>query len=220
MHPETELENKHRAVPSRRSWRRSRISIPERTSSLSRRPRKTRERPRSRRPDSISIHNQSCKLFSSIDELMLLNRETPPPRYSEATSRPKTCQHSELHRYEASEKVPMQTPNVSGTPALRYYSVPASRRDSGYSEGQVNEARPAYNTVMSWTSDETRRREYEKIDRAHTGWRGFVNQIVPRSWKHGRRNFFHEADDDDSIRRFRMSLPEKPAREARKWTCF
>lgn len=217
------MEDKLRATLYRRSWRRSRISIPDRTSSLSHRRQKTRQRSRSRRPDPISIHNQSCKLFSSIDEMILLSRETPPPRYSEVTSRQTPCQHSALHRYEAPEKVPMRMPNVSGTSPLLHYPLPASRRDSGYGEGQANQSRPAYNTVMSWTSDETRRREYEKIDRAHTGWRGFINKVVPRSWKHGRRNFFSGTDEDDSIRRFRISLPvksEEPTQQSRKWTCF
>ena len=218
-----EMETKFGAIPSRRSWRRSRISIPDRTSSLAHRSKKTRLRPKPQESDSVSLHKQSCKLFSSIDELLASNRETPPPRYSEATSRPYTGQTTNIVNACPSEKAPALVTNVSSTWAPLSYSLPSSRRDSGCGGGQADASRPAYDTVMSWTSDETRRREYEKIDRAHTGWRGLINKILPRSWKCGRRDFFRGEDDDDSVRRFRVLVPEKTSvfsERSRKWNCF
>ena len=221
MQDETQTEKKH--PQTRRSWRRSRISIPDRTSSLHQTPRKTKSKPKTKRPDSISLHNRSCKLFSSIDEILALTRETPPPRYSEATSRPRTRQSSKVD-YTASEKAPLPSVDVSSTSSLLPHSADGPRRDSGYSEGQTDLPRPAYNAVMSWTSDETRRKEYKKIDRAYSGWRGIVNKVLPKSWRYARRNFFRGDDneDEDSVRRFRVSLPEKTEKLCGKgkWACF
>ena len=224
----TEKETGDKPPSSRRPWRRSRISIPDRTSSLCHRPTKTQPKPRhkSKRPDSISLHNRSCKLFSSIDEILALTRETPPPTYSESNSRPRSRQSSNVVGYTTPEQAPVTIVDVFSTSWLLPASAPASRRDSGFAEGQTNTPRPSFNNVMSWTSDETRRREYEKIDRAHSGWRGFLNSVKPKSWRNARRNFFHteneDEDDADSVRRFRVSLPEKSvkSKKSRKWTCF
>jgi hypothetical protein len=70
-------------------------------------------------------------------------------------------------------------------------------------------------TIMHWTSDETRRREYDAIDRQSRGIRGFWNKIRPRMFrsksavqrgfydpeKHGNGN-----TDAGSVRRYRLRL--------------
>ncbi|KAI1622992.1 hypothetical protein EDD37DRAFT_651181 [Exophiala viscosa] len=69
--------------------------------------------------------------------------------------------------------------------------------------------RPHFNTVISWTSDASRRTEYAKIDRAHSGVRGFWRRVMPKCLhKDGRRAFFSgDSDcDADSVRRFRLDL--------------
>ncbi|OAG40063.1 hypothetical protein AYO21_05744 [Fonsecaea monophora] len=70
--------------------------------------------------------------------------------------------------------------------------------------------RPTLNTVISWTSNATRRVEYEKIDRAHSGVRGFLRRVIPRCFrpKHGRRAFFTGECDGDSVRRFRLDVSD------------
>jgi hypothetical protein len=70
--------------------------------------------------------------------------------------------------------------------------------------------RPQLDTVISWTSNATRRTEYEKIDRAHRGVRGFVRRVWPQCLrkKNGRRGFFTGDCDGDSVRRFRMSVSD------------
>lgn len=209
----------------RRSWRRSRVTIPARTSSLIQTKRRTSPHPKLKRADSISLHNRNCKLFSSIDEILALTRESPPPRYSEAMTRPPTRSRASQIDITTlyATVVTMPTINRSSTP-LAPTSMPPSRRDSVLA-AENPPTRPNYNTVMSWTSDETRRREYEKIDRAHSGFRGFLKQVLPRSWqKCRRRDFFKGEDDGDSVRRFRVSLPERMAestrKTARKWKCL
>lgn len=70
-------------------------------------------------------------------------------------------------------------------------------------------------TVMEWTSPSTRRREYEKIDRASRGVRGLWRRVAPR-WcqaRDSRTPFFEEGKSSrqGSVRRFRMDLPDEEA---------
>ncbi|KAF2195290.1 hypothetical protein K469DRAFT_544923 [Zopfia rhizophila CBS 207.26] len=66
------------------------------------------------------------------------------------------------------------------------------------------------NTITHWTSPTTRRREYEKIDRANSGIRGFVRKIIPRYVSGPPPPRFYEKDKSDagSVRRYRMDLAE------------
>jgi hypothetical protein len=72
-------------------------------------------------------------------------------------------------------------------------------------------SRPHPVSVTSWTSVESRRREYEKIDRSHSGLRGLWKRLTPR-WCHGRRArkaFFDGTDaETQSVRRYRLALDE------------
>lgn len=73
-------------------------------------------------------------------------------------------------------------------------------------------------TVIDWTSPSTRRREYEKIDRASRGVRGWWHRVAPK-WCHSgdsRTPFFKEGKDgrgnyEGSVRRFRIDIPDEPA---------
>jgi hypothetical protein len=104
--------------------------------------------------------------------------------------------------------------------------------------------RPGFS--ISWTSTETRRLEYKKIDRSHSGLRGLWKRLTPK-WCHGkcsRKGFFvsgkSRSSDAGSVRRYRIPLEEdddgsnddevenekrgniarreKP--EGRKWSCL
>jgi hypothetical protein len=70
-------------------------------------------------------------------------------------------------------------------------------------------------TVMEWTSPSTRRREYEKIDRASSGMRGLWRRVAPRCFqtRESRTGFFEEGktEREGSVRRFRMDIPEDEA---------
>jgi hypothetical protein len=64
-------------------------------------------------------------------------------------------------------------------------------------------------TVMLWTSDETRRREYEAIDRRSKGLRGLWNRLIPRFARSATKSrFYDEKDGSDagSVRRHRLVL--------------
>lgn len=64
-------------------------------------------------------------------------------------------------------------------------------------------------TVMTWTSNASRRDEYAKIDRAHSGLRGLLRRAAPRRFcRRGRRGFFTGDCDGDSVRRFRVNVDD------------
>ncbi|CAF9929744.1 MAG: hypothetical protein ALECFALPRED_004441 [Alectoria fallacina] len=70
---------------------------------------------------------------------------------------------------------------------------------------------PAAN--IDWTLPSTRRREYEKIDKARSGLRGLIRRVTPRILRKNGRVGFH-ADDDGkgsdvgTVRRFRMDVAD------------
>ncbi|KAF7504020.1 hypothetical protein GJ744_002899 [Endocarpon pusillum] len=73
--------------------------------------------------------------------------------------------------------------------------------------------RPHPVSIISWTSTESRRREYEEIYRSYSGVRGLWKKITPR-WCRGkceRTGFFHEKKDGeaDSVRRYKMNLDDE-----------
>lgn len=100
-------------------------------------------------------------------------------------------------------------------------------------------AAPRPSTAMQWTSPCTRQREYERIDRANSGVRGFLNKVMPRCVS-GPQEKFYEKDQSDvgSVRRYRMSdeddvpdekelarsqthaLKKPAATKTKKWICF
>ncbi|KAF2853955.1 hypothetical protein T440DRAFT_294588 [Plenodomus tracheiphilus IPT5] len=61
------------------------------------------------------------------------------------------------------------------------------------------------NTTMHWTSPCSRKREYERIDRANSGLRGLFRKALPRSIS-GPQEKFYEKDQSDasSVRRYRL----------------
>lgn len=100
------------------------------------------------------------------------------------------------------------------------------------------------NTTMHWMSPGTRQRQYEKIDRANSGLRGFVSRVVPRCVSGPPPPKFYEKDKSDagSVRRYRICDDEEekgededheksakdlryPARavstmKSKRWGCF
>lgn len=100
-------------------------------------------------------------------------------------------------------------------------------------------AAPRPSTAMQWTSPCTRKREYERIDRANSGVRGFLNKVMPRCVS-GPQEKFYEKDQSDtcSVRRYRLDDEDVVAAEKelarsqthtvkkstltdkKKWICF
>ncbi|KAF2687871.1 hypothetical protein K458DRAFT_171560 [Lentithecium fluviatile CBS 122367] len=66
-------------------------------------------------------------------------------------------------------------------------------------------------TTMHWMSPSTRKQQYEKIDRANSGLRGFFRKIVPKCVSGEPSDTFYENDKSDagSIRRYRMDVSDE-----------
>jgi hypothetical protein len=99
--------------------------------------------------------------------------------------------------------------------------------------------------TMHWTSPGTRKRDYKRIDKANSGFRGFLNKVMPRCVS-GPQEKFYEEDQSDacSVRRYRLDdgygveeekdhnlndrnssrTPDGSVESfqatSRKWTCF
>jgi hypothetical protein len=142
------------------------------------------------------------------------------------------------------------------TPLPSFYDTPASNTTSSslsslagtlsssfleekaLSSSALPPHRPHPVSVLSWTSVESRRLEYEKIDRSQRGFRGLWEKITPR-WCHGRcarKGFFTGKDSEvESVRRYRITLDddgegelddydandkENRKKRQRKWSCL
>jgi hypothetical protein len=74
-------------------------------------------------------------------------------------------------------------------------------------------------TIIHWTSDETRRKEYAKIDNESKGLRGLLNRLFPRLTGKSKRSRFYddkEGSEAGSIRRFRLDLDDDKDQQGRR----
>ncbi len=149
-------------------------------------------------------------------------------------------------RSSSTVAAPLQTFYSSPTPATTSSSLSslADTSSSNLEEKPISPLafpphRPHPTSTMSWTSVESRRLEYDKIDRSTSGLRGFWKKITPR-WYHGRcprKAFFDGKDGEaESVRRYRISLEdddddddddnehargcEKVKNKHRTWSCL
>ncbi|CAI7640258.1 unnamed protein product [Penicillium glandicola] len=189
-----------------------------------------------KRESLIALHRESCRLFQS-DASNRSSIETGPSlhRPSSATYRSQRERRtSEKGSSEPSSPIaplyssfrfePESTsPTSSSAPHFltsrdRANTLPTSTNHYSPSSSSIHV--PA--TVMEWTSPDTRRREYEKIDRASSGVRGLWRRVAPRCFqsRDSRTPFFEEGkpEREGSVRRFRMDLPEdeEPEADSRK----
>ncbi|KAF9885286.1 hypothetical protein FE257_013084 [Aspergillus nanangensis] len=174
------------------------------------------------REDLLALHRESCRLFQDG-----VSRPSPPS----------TTPHTPPQTVRASSE--MGSPPLS--PTLSTYISTSSRGHDSIMHGVVRPGPPRTHsvpvttydpdvlapiqpspTVIDWTSPSTRRREYEKIDRASTGVRGFWRRVAPRwcQFGHSRVPFFEEGKDgkanyEGSVRRIRMDLPDEPGEHKR-----
>ncbi|KAF7719512.1 Uncharacterized protein PECH_000870 [Penicillium ucsense] len=175
-----------------------------------------------KQPSTFSIDERRPSLFSapsSIFEHPRGNRTSADNDFS-APSSPVSSSHSTSRQYNFD-----QHGSINSTTDPHYLSYrdrsstlpsndsPAMHTSHVHSLSTSSIHVPA--TVMEWTSATTRRAEYEKIDRASRGVRGLWRRVAPR-WCQSRASrtpFFEEgkpkSDDDGSVRRFRMDLPEE-----------
>lgn len=182
-----------------------------------------------KRESLLAFHRESCRLFQeqsslSIDEIRpvsSLQRASStayrPRRDGRTSSEAGTAPPSPIassrssHRFDYEHRVSLSSAATSPplSPRDRSNTLPNTAPNHVHSPSASSIHIPT--TVMEWTSPSTRRREYEKIDRASRGVRGFWRRVAPR-WcqRNSRTPFFEEGKSgrEGSVRRFRMDLPD------------
>ncbi|KXG54649.1 uncharacterized protein PGRI_077930 [Penicillium griseofulvum] len=179
-----------------------------------------------KRESLLALHRESCRLFqgdgsnrSSIETRPSLRRTASTTYRSQREGRistekgssepssPVALSYSSFRFEPESTSAPPRSAPHFVTSRDRSNTLP-SRHHHSPSSSSIHV--PA--TVMEWTSPDTRRREYEKIDRASSGVRGFWRRVAPRCFqtRDSRTPFFEEgkSEREGSVRRFRMDLPE------------
>lgn len=145
--------------------------------------------------DVLALHFRSCSLFHTPT----YHSSLPSPTISGHGGGDKDFSFMKTNTVSA----PAPLTNTDDTDILPT-SMPPKRSEETMTTVEKTD------TIMHWTSPSTRRREYEKIDRANSGIRGFIRRIVPKCVSGPPPPRFYENDKSDtgSVRRYRMDLSD------------
>lgn len=173
--------------------------------------------------DVLALHFRSCSIFTNPSYHS--NSGLPSPTLSQGG--------------DATFGFPSAATRFSSDSLRVVEETPMHRRQS---EDTIAEEET--NTTMHWTSPCTRKREYERIDKANSGLRGFFRKVTPRCVSGPQEKFYSDKDQSDagSVRRYRMEdldddahvdekhdarprtspMPRPGSRPgiAKRWTCF
>lgn len=143
--------------------------------------------------DVLALHFRSCSLFQNS-------------AYSTGLPSPSLSGHGSDHaniRSPLDRAISAPAPHTTANESNVITKVVLEEDEKNISNiGRAD-------TTMHWISPDTRRREYEMIDRANSGIRGLVRRIMPRSIS-GPSPRFYEDDKSDmgSVRRYRMDVSD------------
>ncbi|KAF2656029.1 hypothetical protein K491DRAFT_403316 [Lophiostoma macrostomum CBS 122681] len=142
--------------------------------------------------DVLALHFRSCSLFQSS------TFHSQPD-----DSEPKDDDAGSINDSPVFHAVTCPTPRYLSD-AINPISLNGGPPNGGASADVVE------NMTTHWMSPCTRRREYENIDRAHSGVRGLVRRVLPRSVSGPSPRAFYEKDKSDvgSVRRYRMDMSD------------
>ncbi|RAK81639.1 uncharacterized protein BO72DRAFT_482847 [Aspergillus fijiensis CBS 313.89] len=175
-----------------------------------------------RREDLLALHRESCRLFQQQQQQQKQQQSIPPltPRNQRSpstssnattTSNTNTNARGSGGGSGGGDHSPISIHEVLKTP-VRASTLPVWDYTDEVTTTTTTPKTTV--TVIDWTSPSTRRREYEKIDKASSGMRGFWRRVAPK-WCQSRARrmpFFEEKDGkgnyEGSVRRFRMDIPE------------
>ncbi|PSN64654.1 hypothetical protein BS50DRAFT_498377 [Corynespora cassiicola Philippines] len=155
--------------------------------------------------DVIALHFRSCSLFSN-------------PSYQSHSGLPSPTisghEHSAGTDIGPNRSIP-GSPTAPHMPSDMAAALPINESTHlNQNEDAVataaDTAAPATATTMHWTSPSTRRREYERIDKANSGIRCLVRRVIPRCVSGPPPTKFYEKDTSDagSVRRYRMDVSD------------
>lgn len=191
-----------------------------------------RSTPQERRESLLALHRESVRLFQDQDPCRWSTDSARPAASLRTYRRQEGRTSSEIDGsappspilpshyssrghssgFEQTRPLSSVAPPPPSRPLMRDRSNTFSEKPVFHSPS-VHDIPPT--VQMEWTSASTRRREYEKIDRASRGMRGLWRRVAPR-WcrtRDARTPFFEEGkrkpNREGSVRRFRMDLPDE-----------
>lgn len=184
--------------------------------------------PVEKREDLIALHREACRIFQSGDSIGLVQSDSQVP-HSPTSAVSSTYFSPHYGNTPSDVGSPATSPVIRPQLSDRNLARPSLDVDAGHSQlpshipasdsDAGSRSRQTSTTVIDWTSPSTRRREYAKIDRASSGFRGFWRRVAPK-WcqnRNRRTPFFEEGKggktSEGSVRRFRMDIPEEPESE-------
>jgi hypothetical protein len=199
-------------------------TIPQRTSSRTISP--------TRRATLLSFHHNSKNLFQSIGAALEDPKEAPSAisallRHRASLSSEKG-QERRGRSYSTLDADPYSGDGTGESPLLPQSLLNDDYAEEGDDVAGSRKAKPIPATIIDWTHPNTRRREYEKIDRDHSGVRGLWKKVTPQ-WCQGKggRIPFYTGDEKDSdggsVRRYRIEDEDEDVgqvKEGRKWNCL
>ncbi|USP75135.1 hypothetical protein yc1106_02409 [Curvularia clavata] len=132
--------------------------------------------------DVLALHFRSCSMFSNPSYQSHSGLPSPALSSGDASGFPSTTTRFSMD-------------------SLRVVQETDAHRQS--EDSMIHEKT---NTTMHWTSPCTRKREYERIDKANSGLRGFLRRMTPRCVS-GPQEKFYDKDQSDvgSVRRYRIN---------------
>ncbi|KIW03024.1 uncharacterized protein PV09_05678 [Verruconis gallopava] len=166
--------------------------------------------PKTNIEEALALHARSCSLFAGSSR--------PSTSYAPAPLAYSPYTHPTLYR-SLSSADGFSISQYPSHPVSPYRTPPES---SGFDVADEQEQYYTSSfppTVMHWTSEEARLREYAAIDRANSGVRGLLRKFLPKCVTKGHPKFYDEKDGSDagSVRRIRMDVPnEKQERKTTK----
>lgn len=165
--------------------------------------------------DVLALHFRSCSLFQN----------------------PSIHTHSALPSPSLSQAGRFEFPSPASRFSIDEAEVPEEHVMPKHDEDMI-EAAKHLNTTIHWTSPTTRMRDYKRIDKANSGFRGLLNKVIPRCVS-GPPEKFYEKDQSDtgSVRRYRLDEADDMSNEKakspsqmcalggsqptkKKWMCF
>ncbi|KAJ8111064.1 hypothetical protein OPT61_g6247 [Boeremia exigua] len=165
--------------------------------------------------DVLALHFRSCSLFSN-------------PSYQTNSALPSpTLSHQDNSSFPSA--------------APRFSMDEMAMVEEHVSLQEIESTRvPVPATTIHWTSPSTRKRDYERIDRQNTGFRGLIRRVLPRCVSSPPEKFYEKDESDaGSVRRYRLDITESHMNEKAdmtrcptqrsqsqrpklktRWTCF
>jgi hypothetical protein len=149
--------------------------------------------------EALALHARSCQIFAGSSR--------PSTSYSPVTSPYGSYAQDHYRSLSSADALPMSR---QGTHQTSPYQADANQFASDVEDEEDNYFSSSFPpTVMHWTSDEARAKEYAAIDRSNTGVRGLLKKLLPKCVSKGHTKFYDEKDGSDcgSVRRIRLDFP-------------